>query len=119
YYILFDNFVNTFYKFFNFFFKQKSTCEKFYYNISITKDGIKEILKTEGWYSLIIPKKHLKFDSMDKLVLVNDLTIMILKCYIDKFFKYEKAKWEDRTLEYQELNLKEGPLSGIRQNRGL
>ena len=64
--------------------------EKFYYNISITKDGIKDILKTDGWYLLIIPKKHLELESMEKLVLVTDLAIMVLKCYIDKFYKYEK-----------------------------
>jgi len=78
--------------------------EKFYYNISITKDGIRDILKTDGWYSLIIPKKHLEFNSMEKLALVTDLAIMALKCYIDKFYKYEKAKWEEQYLEYQELN---------------
>jgi hypothetical protein len=82
--------------------------EKFYYNISITKDGIKDILKTDGWYLLIIPKKHLELDSMEKLVLVTDLAIMVLKCYIDKFYKYEKAKWEERFLEYQELNDSDG-----------
>jgi len=77
--------------------------EKNYFNISITKDGIKDILHTDGWYSLLIPKKHLEFDSMEKLSFVTDLAIMALKCYIDKIYKYEKAKWEERFLEYQDL----------------
>lgn len=66
--------------------------EKFYYNITLSKDGIKDILKTNGWYSLIIPKMHITIDSMEKLSLATDFAIMVLKSYIDKFYKYEKDK---------------------------
>jgi len=77
--------------------------EKFYYNISLSTDGIADILKTNGWYSLIIPKMHITIDSMEKLSLATDFAVMVLKSYIDKFYKYEKDKWEAPLLEYQEL----------------
>lgn len=82
--------------------------EKFYYNISLTKDGIKEVLKTSGWYALIIPKMYITIDSMEKLSLATDIAIMIMKSYIDKFYKYEKDKWEAPLLEYQELAANDG-----------
>lgn len=77
--------------------------EKLYYNISIVKDRIKDILLVEGWYSLIIPKVHIKIDSFEKLEAATDYCIMVLKSYIDKFYKYEKERWEAPLLEYQEL----------------
>lgn len=78
--------------------------EKLYYNISIVKQKIQAILETDGWYALIIPQSHLRIDSVDKLESVVDFCIMVLKSYIDKFYKYEKEKWEAPLLEYQELS---------------
>lgn len=77
--------------------------EKLYYNISIVKQKIQAILETSGWYVLIIPQSHLRIDSVDKLESVLDFCIMLLKSYMDKFYKYEKEKWEAPLLEYQEL----------------
>ena len=77
--------------------------EKLYYNISLTADGIAAAMIAGGWYSLIIPKTHITIDSMEKLFLASDFAIMVLKSYIDKFYRYEKDKWEAPFLEYQEL----------------
>ena len=77
--------------------------EKLYYNISIVKQNIQAILETNGWYALIIPQSHLRIDSVDKLESVMEFCIMVLKSYMDKFYKYEKEKWEAPLLEYQEL----------------
>lgn len=78
--------------------------EKLYYNISIVKQKIRAILETDGWYALVIPQSHLRIDSVDKLESVVDFCIMVLKSYMDKFYKYEKEKWEAPLLEYQELS---------------
>ena len=77
--------------------------EKLYYNISLCKDNLEAIMQTEGWYSLLIPKSFIAVDRVDKLSLHTDLAVMALKCYMDKFYRYEKAKWEDKYLEYQKL----------------
>ena len=77
--------------------------EKGYYNICIEKDKLAEILSTDGWYALKIPKKHLEIDSVQKLFAAEDYAVMVLKSYMDKFFRYEKNKWEAPYLEYREL----------------
>jgi superfamily II DNA or RNA helicase len=82
--------------------------EKFYYNVSLCRDGLDAILRTDGWYSLIIPKMHIKIDSMEKLSLATDFAVMVLKSYTDKFYKYEKNRWEAPLLEYQELDKSDG-----------
>lgn len=86
--------------------------EKLYYNISIVKGKIRAILETEGWYSLIIPQSHIKIDSVDKLESVIDFCVMVLKSYMDKFYKYEKEKWEAPLLEYQELTASDNNFVG-------
>ena len=77
--------------------------EKLYYNISLCKDTFRTILLADGWYSLIIPKAHITVDSIEKLSLYSDFAILLLKSYIDKFYKYEKNRWEFSRLEYREL----------------
>lgn len=82
--------------------------EKFYYNLSLTAKGIAAALAAEGWYSLIIPKMHITINSMEKLSLATDFAVMVMKSYMDKFYKYEKDKWEAPFLEYQELEESDG-----------
>ena len=77
--------------------------EKSYYNITLYKDGIADILRTEGWYSLIIPKAHIVVDSMEALSMYNDFAVMVLKSYLNKFYRYEKDRWEAQFLVCQEL----------------
>ena len=77
--------------------------EKGYYNICIEKDRLADILSADGWYALKIPQKHLEIDSVQKLFAAEDYAVMVLKSYIDKFFRFEKSKWEAPFLEYREL----------------
>lgn len=79
--------------------------EKLYYNISLVKEKFLSILQQDGWYSLIIPESHIRINSIQKLESATDYAVMVLKSYIDKFFKYEKERWEAPLLEYQELQI--------------
>jgi hypothetical protein len=82
---------------------QRYKNEKTYYNICLDKKIIKDILLFKGWYSLIIPKSHLIVDSIAKLEAIADFSVLVLKSYVDKFYKYQREKWEAPLLEYQEL----------------
>ena len=77
--------------------------EKAYYNISIDRNKLKPILRVEGWYELIIPKQQLRIDSMLRLEYATDYAIMALKSYLDKFYKFERERWEAPLLEYREM----------------
>lgn len=83
---------------------QQYKSEKRYYNISIVADRLLDILHTEGWYVLLIPKHHLEINTLAKLEAATDYAIMALKSYMDKFFKYEKERWEAPMLEYAILD---------------
>ena len=73
---------------------QEYKAEKRYCNISIVKGKLLEILGKVGWYGLLIPKNHLAINTAEKLEAATDYAIMLLKSYMDKFFKYAKARWE-------------------------
>lgn len=77
--------------------------EKAYFNIIIDRNRLRPILEAEGWYELIIPETQLRLDSMRKVEFATDYAIMALKSYIDKFFKFERERWEAPLLEYKEL----------------
>lgn len=77
--------------------------EKQYFNISIKRDNLMPILKCRSWYEFIIPENQLEIDSMAKLENMTDFAIIALKVYMDKFFKFKKEEWEDKYLEYAEL----------------
>ena len=66
---------------------QQYKSEKRYFNISIVTDKLLEILQTDGWYVLLIPKHHLEINTLAKLDAATDYAIMALKSYMDKFFK--------------------------------
>lgn len=83
---------------------QQYKSEKRYFNISIVADKLLGILQTEGWYVLLIPKRHLEINTLVKLEAATDYAIMALKSYMDKFFKYEKERWEAPMLEYAILD---------------
>lgn len=78
--------------------------EKKYFNISIVKEKLISILQTDGWYGLLIPQNYLDITSLAKLEAITDYAIMALKSYMDKFFKYEKERWEAPLLEYATLD---------------
>ena len=79
---------------------QQHKREKGYYNICIAAENLLPILQTDGWYGLLIPKHYLDVNSFEKLEAATDYAIMLLKVYLDRFFKYEKARWEASMLEY-------------------
>ena len=86
---------------------QRHKSEKGLYNLTVDIDRIKAILSENYWYTLLIPKSELFIDSMDKVVRVTEISIMLLKRYLEKFYKYEKAKWESPYLVYGELKEKD------------
>ena len=83
---------------------QEYKSEKRYFNISIVKEILLDILREDGWYGLLIPMNHLEINSVAKLEAATDYAIMALKSYMDKFFKYEKDRWEAPRLEYMILD---------------
>lgn len=78
--------------------------EKSLFNLSIDKSRLRSILEDRDWYDFIIPRKHLEIDSMQKLQNMNEFCLMALKAYVEKYYRFEKERWESQYLEYAELD---------------
>lgn len=76
---------------------------KTYYNICIDKSLLLEILELKGWYTLFVPRPLMEIDSFDKIGRINDICVMLLKKYLDRFYKYHKTQFEDQYLIYEDL----------------
>ena len=77
--------------------------EKHYYNIIIDKSKLCDIMGIDGWYGLIIPAKHIEINSIERLGEASGYAVMVLKLYIDKFFKFNRERWEAPYVKYFDL----------------
>ncbi|XZH88408.1 DEAD/DEAH box helicase family protein [Clostridium perfringens] len=77
--------------------------ERCFYNINISKEKLIDLLLDDSWYEIYIPKSEFKASFINKNRL-EEIAIMLLEKYIDKFFKKRKAEWESDKLEYVELD---------------
>jgi hypothetical protein len=78
--------------------------EKKYYNIALEKKILPDIMKNYDWYyGLIIPEDELNLNTFEKANKATSYVALVLQSYIDKFFTYQKNKWEAPYLVYQDI----------------
>lgn len=77
--------------------------EKRYYSIGLDAAQLADILRRGGWYGLLVPANYLKITSFEDLDTAADCAVLVLRAYLDRFFRYEKARWEAPRLEYRPL----------------
>ena len=75
--------------------------ERGYYNICIDQAKLRGILGVGGWFKLKIPATSLRIKEPAQLEYMTDFAIMALKSYMDKFFTFEKDRWEAPRLVYE------------------
>ena len=83
--------------------------DKAYYNVVFSPADLKALISKAWWYELFIPPGYLDF-RFDRLSLWHEIASHLLKGYVDRFYRYEKAKFEEPFLEYQTLKPKDDPL---------
>jgi len=78
--------------------------EKAFYNLSLSKDRIIEILNHRAWYVLKIPKNELEFNDFEKVKRWQEFAISIMKKYCERFYNYKKNDWEKDYREFVTLD---------------
>jgi len=86
-----------------FFDLQRFKSEKSRHNIEIDKGMLRKILEVKDWYILFIPEYNLKGDSFQQLEDWQEIALTLLKKYLEKYFSYEKSKYEKPFLKYNKL----------------
>lgn len=87
-----------------FFALQKFKNERFWYNLSIPKTSLPEIMNDTTWYDLYIPEDALKADKFEKVRIWEEITIALLKGYTQKYYNHYKSDYLSKHMETIELD---------------
>lgn len=83
-----------------FFAIQQMKNERSWYNMELSMDMLKELMASPSWYELTIQKEDLEFRDFGRDVARwEDITIALLRAYIDRAYKRSKGKWESKHTE--------------------
>ena len=77
--------------------------EKYMYNLNISKENIRELLHDNTWYTLYLPETRLEPRGFDGLLLLQQVTLELLKGYCQRFYDYRKRQFIEPRLELREL----------------
>ena len=87
-----------------FFEMQNFKNERAWHNLNISKASIENLLARRDWYKLLIPRDELEFKSFPQVRRWQEIALVLLKKYCDRYYKFRKAEWENEHLEYRELS---------------
>lgn len=79
--------------------------ERSWYNLNLDRNCILRLLSPTNnqWYKLFIPPEELEFTQFDRVRRWEEIAVVLLKKYIDRYDKHKKQEWESDFYEYHEL----------------
>lgn len=80
--------------------------EKAWFNLAIERAQVEELLGQNDWYTLTIPPEQLdiaKAGSFQQIRAWQEIAVVLLKKYAERFYTYKKSDWEKDKLEYRVL----------------
>lgn len=83
---------------------QNFKADKSYHNLSIQLEHLKTILKNVSWYNLYIPAHHLEFSKYESVAIWQELSITLLKKYIEQFYLFYKNEFHSEHIETVHLS---------------
>ena len=82
---------------------ERFKAERGWYNLNLTRQGIKAVLDDQSWYRLQIPAEELVGDSYERVRLWEEIAATLLKRYTERYYTFRKREWELPHLEYRYL----------------
>ena len=86
-----------------FFTLEQYKSERNWFNLNVTKQGIKNLLGKSDWYTLYLPETHLNPDSFSGVFLLQQVATELLKRYCERYYKYCERAYIEPRLELREL----------------
>ena len=79
--------------------------ERGWYNMEISVELLQSLMNYRQWYELTIPEGALEFHDFGKDVRRwEEITIALLRAYIERAYKRSKGKWESKYMETVYIN---------------
>lgn len=83
-----------------FFAIQQMKNERSWYNMEISMESLRQLMMNPDWYELYIQEADMEFHDFGRDVpRWEDITISLLRAYIDRAYKKTKGKWESQYME--------------------
>ena len=82
---------------------EKEKRERSWYNINISKDGIRELLADPCWYVIYIPNDKMQMKSFQDVAFLHQVVIELLKNYLKHYYNYCHREWTEPRLELVDL----------------
>lgn len=79
--------------------------ERAWFNLNLPRQKVRELLAATDWYLLWIPKDQLDFTGFDCVRRWEEIAIALLKKYVERYYKHQKATWENDRLIYRDVSL--------------
>ena len=77
--------------------------QRTWYNLNITKEGIRRVLSDPSWYRLLIPSARMEPSGFDNVRLWQEVAAELVKRYCDHYYNYRKSEFIEPRLELREL----------------
>ena len=77
--------------------------EKKRYNLFVSRHILRDIMNCSDWYTLFIAPAEMEFTSFAQVHKWQEIVIVLLKKYCDRFYGYCQKEWELPNLEYVDM----------------
>jgi len=91
---------------------QRFKAERSWYNLSLPREAITELLERSDWYTLYIPSAELEFTEFGKVRRWQEIAVSLLKKYVERFYFFRKAEFEK--VEYRDLSANDSNIEAYR-----
>ena len=95
---------------------ERFKAERGWYNLNLTRQGVKALLGDPSWYRLQIPAEELIGDSYEKVRLWEEIAVALLKKYTERYYTFRKREWELPHLEYRYLEGNDLNFLGVKES---
>ena len=82
---------------------ERYKAERGWHNLNLTRSGIADMLADTTWYRLLIPEPELAFDSYEKVRVLQEVALALLRKYVERYYSFRKREWELPHLEYRDI----------------
>ncbi len=97
---------------------QRFKRERGWHGLAISKSVVYELLRDGVWYRLLIPADELRFDSMRKARMWQDIALALLKKYVTRYWGARRQAWEAEHLVYSDLKPSDGNFPRVMRDGG-
>jgi superfamily II DNA or RNA helicase len=78
--------------------------DKSWHNLNASPAGIRQLLETNGWYDLRLPKTHESPADFQGIRLLQEVAKELVKRYCDRLYNYRKREFLEPRLEIRDLD---------------